>query len=106
MLDVLVENKVTQPVTYPVRAGLVANDIETIKKLLNNTTSNTLTIWSSEGDSVNVTQLSKLIQQVGIDKVYLDVPDELKSKLQFSTASTVAMNLGASLALLVLSTIL
>lgn len=97
MLDVLKENKVTQPVTYPVRAGLVANDIESVKKLLENITSSTLTIWSSEGDFVDAAQLSKLIQQVGTERVYLDVPQELKNKLHFSAASTIGMNLGASL---------
>ncbi|XP_012222554.1 protein FAM151B isoform X2 [Linepithema humile] len=107
MLDVLKENKVTQPITYPVRAGLVANDIESIKKLLENSTSSTtLTIWSSEDDDVDVSQLSKLIQDVGLAKIYLDVPEKLKSQLNLTNASTVA-NLGASLAfILILLTLL
>ncbi|XP_077276580.1 protein FAM151B isoform X1 [Temnothorax americanus] len=112
MVDTLKENRVTQPVTYPVRAGLAANDIDGITALLKNTTfaNATLTIWSSEGDSVDAAQLSKLIREVGVDKVYVDVPKDLRSKLNLSGASAmtsaVMMNLGASLALLVLSRML
>ncbi|XP_070150460.1 protein FAM151B isoform X2 [Polyergus mexicanus] len=111
MVDTLKENKVTQPVTYPVRAGLVANNIDVIKTLLKNTTftNATLTIWSSDGDTVNATELSKLIRDVGIDKVYVDVPEDLKNKLQFSAASTMnaaMINLAASMAFLVLSRML
>lgn len=111
MIETLKENQVTQPVTYPVRAGLVANDIDVIKTLLKNTTftNATLTIWSSEGDSVDAEKLSKLIRDVGVDKVYVDVPEALKSKLQFSAASTMSaamINLAASMALLVLSRML
>lgn len=92
MTDTLAENQIKQSVTYPIRAGLAANDIETVKALLKNTTSDdvTLTIWSSEGDHVDVAQLSKLIKDVGVEKIYLDVPEDLKKKLDFSSASTLA----------------
>lgn len=113
MVDTLAENHVTLPVTYPVRAGLVANDIDAVKALLKNTTftNATLTIWSSEGDSVDAAQLSKLIREVGVDKVYVDVPKSLRNELDLSSASAmtspaVMMTLGASLALLVLSRML
>lgn len=108
MINALKENEVTQSVTYPVRAGLAANDIDGIKTLLKNTTftNATLTIWSSEGDSVDAAKLSKLIKDVGLDKVYVDVPEDLKNKLELSAASTMSstmINLGAStMALLVL----
>ncbi|KAL6438345.1 hypothetical protein ACFW04_004480 [Cataglyphis niger] len=111
MIEALKENQVTQPVTYPVRAGLVANDVDVIKTLLKNTTftNATLTIWSSEGDSVDAEKLSKLIRDVGVDKVYVDVPEALKSKLQLSAASAMSaamINLVASMALLGLSRML
>ncbi|EZA62872.1 hypothetical protein DMN91_003152 [Ooceraea biroi] len=112
MIDVLKGNHISQPVTYPVRAGLAANDIDVIKILLKNTTftNATLTIWSSEGDSVDAAQLSKLIKSVGVDKVYVDVPQDLKSRLDLSAASTFSsaslMSLGMSLALLLLSRML
>jgi len=113
MVDILAKNNVTQPVTYPVRAGLAANAIDDIQALLKNTTftNATLPIWSSEGDSVDVANLSKLIKEVGVDKVYLDVPKDLRSKLNLSNASTMKsammmMNFGVLLALLVLSRML
>ncbi|KAM0735719.1 Protein FAM151B [Formica fusca] len=111
MVDTLKESQVTQSVTYPVRAGLVANNIDAIKTLLKNTTftNATLTIWSSDGDSVNAAELSKLIRDVGVDKVYVDVPEDLKNKLQYSAASTMnaaMINLAASMAFLVLSRML
>ncbi|XP_011878459.1 PREDICTED: protein FAM151B isoform X2 [Vollenhovia emeryi] len=112
MVDTLTESRITQPVTYPVRAGLVANDIDGMKALLKNTTSTnvTLTIWSPEGDHVDAAQLSKLIKAVGVDKVYVDVPKDLRSKLNLSGASAMTpammINLGASLALMALSRML
>jgi len=109
MLDTLKENHVNQPVTYPVRAGLAANDIEVMKSLLNNNTKATLTIWSSEDDFVDAAQLSKLIKDVGLDKVYVDVPEDLKSKLSLSAASMispVSLLMSVSLALLFLSKML
>lgn len=104
MIDNLIESNIKQPVTYPVRAGLVANNTEVIKTLLKNSTfvNATLTIWSSEGDSVNAAQLSKLIKEVGVDKVYVDVPEDLRNKLDISGASTItsaAFTLVASLVL-------
>ncbi|KAG7213402.1 hypothetical protein KM043_002687 [Ampulex compressa] len=92
MIDALQESKVTQPVTYPVRAGLVANGVDSVKSLMKNSSflSNvTLTIWSSEGDEVNAVALSKLIRDMGVDKVYVDVPKDLWKKLRVSAAPTV-----------------
>jgi len=108
MLDTLKKNHVTQPITYPVRAGLVAKNIEVMKNLLNNNTKATLTIWSSEGDSVDAAQLSKLIKDVGLDKVYVDVPKDLKNRLNLSAASTIssASLISVSLMLLLLSKML
>ena len=85
MLKVIKENNVVQPVTYPVRAGLAANNIEVMKALLKNSTADaTLTIWSSEGDAVDGKNLTKLIKEVGLDKVYLDVPENVLKTLDLS----------------------
>lgn len=109
MINTLEKNHVSQSVTYPVRAGLVVNDVDVIKTLLNTTStikSVTLTIWSAEGDIVDAAKLSKFIKEVGVDKVYVDVPQDLKNKLELSAASTMSpaaiINLAASMALLVL----
>jgi len=115
MIEVVTENHIKLPVTYPVRAGLATNDIDGMKALLKNTTSitggnATLTIWSLKDDYVDVAKLSKLIKELGTDKVYLDVPEDLRNQLNLSSASTmtsaVMMNLIASLMFLVLSRML
>ncbi|XP_018304687.1 protein FAM151B isoform X2 [Mycetomoellerius zeteki] len=106
MIEIVTENHIKLPITYPVRAGLATNDIDGMKALLKNTTDATLTIWSLEDDYVDVAKLSKLIKEVGFDKVYVDVPKDLRNQLNLSSASTmtsaVMINLIASLAFLVL----
>lgn len=92
MINILKEQNVTQPVTYPVRAGLAANDIKAMKMLMENSTESgiknaTLTVWSGEGDKVNAEKLSQLIKEIGVENVYVDVPKELMDKLRLSAAS-------------------
>ena len=101
MIETLRKQKVTQPITYPVRAALAANDIQVIKSLLDKSSDMknvTLTVWSSEGDKVDENQLSALIRDVGVQKVFVDVPQDLLKKLHFSGASSVSV---ASVALAV-----
>ncbi|XP_043580204.1 protein FAM151B isoform X2 [Bombus pyrosoma] len=112
MINILKEQKVTQPITYPVRAGLAANSMKVIKSLMENSsfTSNvTLTVWSSEGDKVDAEKLSTLIRDIGVKKVYIDVPQDLMNKLYLSGASSVmvaSITLAVSLLTGLLSTIL
>ncbi|KAK0175227.1 hypothetical protein PV327_008993 [Microctonus hyperodae] len=89
MIDTLSKNNITQRVTYPVRAAIAANSFSLWSELLKNTTKNhpTLTIWSSELDYVDAGKLSKLIRDIGVDKVYVDVPDKLWEKLNISAAA-------------------
>lgn len=47
----------------------------------------TLTIWSSAGDYVDVDALRRLIFSVGVDRVYVDVPEELAARLDLGNAS-------------------
>lgn len=90
MQKAIKSNNVTesgQPITFPVRAGIAANSIEGLHDLvrsINDTNDSTLTIWSSENDYVDVDKLRKLIFSFGLDRVYLDVPEELSSKLDLS----------------------
>lgn len=81
MTTVIAQNNVTQNITFPVRAGLAAESLSQITRLLANVTDSTLTIWSSEGDNVNVTNLRNLIGQVGVTRVFIDVPESLRSQL-------------------------
>lgn len=90
MKEVIADNKVPQtksPITFPVRAGIAAQSKFTLQNLMeefNETNAVTLTIWSSEGDAVNVEQLRDLILSVGVDKVYVDVPKDLEDQLHLN----------------------
>ncbi|XP_003706204.1 protein FAM151B isoform X2 [Megachile rotundata] len=113
MIDLVKEQNVSQPITYPVRAGLVANNVTTIKSLLEKSSNLnkdvTLTIWSSDGDTVNAKELSSLIKDVGVEKVYVDVPKDLMEKLNISAASSIgvtAMTMVVSLITVFISTIM
>lgn len=87
MLKVLKDNHVTQDVTFAVRAGLASNDINGTKKLVKDNPKGTLTIWSSEGDEVDGKKLSNLILEIGVDKVYVDVPEAVWKTLDLHSGS-------------------
>ena len=48
---------------------------------LKDTNKITFTIWSSSGDFVDVEHLRTFIFKMGLDKVFVDVPEELSSQL-------------------------
>ncbi|XP_076628711.1 protein FAM151B isoform X2 [Colletes latitarsis] len=94
MIDILTEQNVTQPITYPVRAAQATNNVAAIESLMKKSPGSsdaTLTIWSSEGDGVDAERLSTLIKQIGVSKVYVDVPADLAKKLDLSGASSVGV---------------
>lgn len=72
MIEGIKKNNVTNPITFPVRAGIAANSIEELKYLydsLKDSNQVTFTIWSSASDYVDVEGLRKMIFTFGIDKV-------------------------------------
>lgn len=87
MIVAIKQNNVTetgQPITFPVRAGIAANshdELHSLVKAVNDTNDSTLTIWSSQNDYVDIEKLRQLIFSFGFHRVYLDVPEELSSKL-------------------------
>ncbi|GAB0089535.1 protein FAM151B [Sergentomyia squamirostris] len=96
------------PITFPVRAGIAAQSLPQLTMLMrefNRTNTVTLTIWSSENDHVDVQRLRSLIFAVGIDKVYVDVPEDLLRQLDLgndpngTTARTSFCSLGCLLLL-------
>lgn len=88
MKEVIANNQVPEarsPITFPVRAGIAAQSKFVLQDLMgtfNNTNAVTLTIWSSKGDAVDVDKLRDLIFSVGLDKVYVDVPEDLAEQLR------------------------
>ncbi|XP_044733011.1 protein FAM151B isoform X2 [Chrysoperla carnea] len=88
MINVINDNNVTQSITFPVRAGLAAQSFKEILKLIEKINGSTLTIWSSENDPVNVEDLRKLIFAVGLDRTYVDVPEDLRKELHLDQPPT------------------
>ena len=42
----------------------------------------TLNVWSSAGDVVDVKNLAKVLNEIGLNRIYLDVPNELERELR------------------------
>uniref|UniRef100_A0A4Y0BTW8 Menorin-like domain-containing protein n=1 Tax=Anopheles funestus TaxID=62324 RepID=A0A4Y0BTW8_ANOFN len=87
MIDAIRTNaidKAGNPITFPVRAGIVANSVKNMIRLycdLKDTNDVTFTIWSSADDAVNVEKLREFIFTAGLDRTYVDVPEDLHRKL-------------------------
>lgn len=91
MIDTIKSNKIDMlgaPITFPIRAGIAANSFTQLKKLyeaLKTTNDVTFTIWSSSDDAVDVEKLRNFMYEIGTDHIYVDVPDELKARLNIIT---------------------
>ncbi|KAL5235467.1 hypothetical protein ACI65C_002877 [Semiaphis heraclei] len=93
MVDVLFKNKYMKPVTYAVRASFAVNSISELQYLLETSpVGSTLTVWCSDSqDIINYPNLVQLINTVGENRVYLDLPDEMsKIFFQMYKSSSVA----------------
>ncbi|KAK4887799.1 hypothetical protein RN001_004070 [Aquatica leii] len=82
MIEFVQNNSITQLITFPVRAGIAAQSIDQLKKLTENVHNSTLTLWNGIGDAVDVKNLRVLIKDVGLKRVYVDLPDDLKDQLR------------------------
>lgn len=109
MADVLFKSKYMKPVTYAVRAAFAVNSIPELQYLLETSPAgSTLTLWcSDERDVINYAKLVQLIKTVGVDRVYLDLPDD-KSKAFFeayATSGAAGITAGNAAGLLLTSTL-
>jgi len=82
--DALVRAEIHQPVTFPIRAGIAASTESQTNLiwLLKQVPDSTLTIWSAVYDTVDVPGLMRLIQNVGKERVYIDVPAGLSCQIR------------------------
>uniref|UniRef100_A0A069DRK9 Putative conserved secreted protein n=1 Tax=Panstrongylus megistus TaxID=65343 RepID=A0A069DRK9_9HEMI len=89
MTDALNRNLVTSAVTFAVRAGIAAQSYEQLSNLIGSSVpGSTLTIWSSSpNDKIDFHLLRRLIDGIGRDKVYLDLPPEMIVDLSFPIVS-------------------
>lgn len=95
MVDVLFKSKYMHPVTYAVRASFAVNSISELQYLLETSpVGSTLTVWCSDPkDIINYPNLVQLINTVGANRVYLDLPDEIyKIFFDMYTSSSAASN--------------
>lgn len=105
-------DKTNHSITFPIRAGIAAQSLTAITDLVDTvgqTNDVTLTIWSSVNDSVDIDLLRKLIFSFGIDRVYIDVPEEVLNHLHLDRITGRASSLIhfgiASMAMLLVSII-
>ncbi|KAL0267345.1 UNVERIFIED_CONTAM: hypothetical protein PYX00_009638 [Menopon gallinae] len=84
-------NKVVQPVTLAVRAGIVAqssNGITSLVEKIDESNKTTLTIWmSTDTDPVDIGKLKNLILTLGKSRVFLDLPEAIRHKLDAENSS-------------------
>lgn len=84
----------SHPITFPVRALFAAESKETLHKLYDHVSKEknvTFTVWSGAQDEVDSDKLQDFISSFGVEKVYVDVPKDLKDKLKLSSgASSIA----------------
>ncbi|XP_008474004.1 uncharacterized protein LOC103511072 [Diaphorina citri] len=83
MLKTLNRNKVLTPVTFPVRAVFATQSIELLQFLIDTSPlGSSLTIWmSTDSDKVCISKLKDLIRTIGKDRIFLDVPEFIREKL-------------------------
>lgn len=99
MLTAINNNQIhnsTHSITYPIRAGIAANSLANLQTLMTMTSAKnkpTFTIWSSPDDAVNIDKLRQVIFAFGLDRVYIDVPDEIRRQLNLNNVSGRASSL-------------
>nr|CAH0105063.1 unnamed protein product [Daphnia galeata] len=84
MRDSLKAADIRQPVTFPIRAGLSTSpeSQRSILWLLEQIEDSSLTIWSSQYDNVDVPGLMKLVNHIGKENIFIDVPSGLNCEIQ------------------------
>lgn len=90
MVEAIENNKLNetgQEITFPVRAGIAANsgaELKSLFRAINESNTVTFTIWSSKDDFVDADKLNSFICEFGVDKIYVDVPEDLEERLNLS----------------------
>lgn len=101
-------NNVTNPITFPVRAGIAAQSLtqlDHLYKSLNESNPVTFTIWSSDNDTVDVKKLREMIFHFGVDKIYVDVPEQLSEKLRLDINAGFSINSNLVMGLVLLMSV-
>jgi len=84
----LVKDKRIDPskLVFPVRAGLAAESIDGIMKLLSKLgISSSIFIWSRPHDAVDMERLQRLIMEIGKTRSYVSLPFDIKIGPNYDT---------------------
>lgn len=93
MIKVIVDNKIHEskhPITFPVRAAHAAESKDTLKQLYDEVSKKnkqvTFTLWTTENDTINKDNLQKFINSFGAEKIYADLPKDVKDNYKWDTS--------------------
>jgi hypothetical protein len=71
---------VVQPITYPIRAAMVARSWPQLRRLLDASRQSTITVWSGSSDNVDVDGLVRMRNESEPHRVFYDLPEELMNE--------------------------
>lgn len=69
------------PVTFPVRAALLAQSLSQLTWLLQQSDRYTLTVWTGQKDDVTLQDLLPYRKEFDISRIYYDLPDFIRTEL-------------------------
>nr|XP_046242153.1 protein FAM151B [Scatophagus argus] len=73
------------PVTFPVRAALLAQSFSQLTWLLQQSDRYTLTVWTKQNDSVTLQDLLPYRKEFDMRRIYYDLPDSLRTELSVTS---------------------
>lgn len=101
MADVIKDNKLdkikTLAINFPIRAAFAVKSQDALRKLydlIHVTNPVTFTVWSKNEDKVNATELQTFIKSYGVENIYIDLPDDLRKKLDLSSGASSLVQFG------------
>ncbi|XP_048847616.1 protein FAM151B-like isoform X1 [Brienomyrus brachyistius] len=80
--------RLKQPVTFPVRAALLAQSFNQLQWLLQQSSRYSLTVWTGQTDEWSVEDLLPYRQSIDQKRVYYDIPEQQLALLKKLTSST------------------
>ncbi|XP_045899382.1 protein FAM151B isoform X1 [Micropterus dolomieu] len=69
------------PVTFPVRAGLLAQSFSQLRWLLQQSDRYTLTVWTGQNDKITLQDLLPYKKEFDISRIYYDLPEFKRQSL-------------------------
>lgn len=101
MADVIKDNKLDKipnfAINFPIRAVYAVKSRSVLKQLYDHVKEKnpvTYTVWSKNEDKVNVTELQQFIESYGVENIYIDLPDDLRKKLNLSNGAASLVQFG------------